>query len=197
MNAAEYVSVLVSIVIGLALADILTSLHELFRAGRRVKWDWAAPLATALVVMLLMMMWWSLYPGQAGAGSPPAAAEPMTIGRFLPQFVLLVLLFLLAAGALPDEVPVEGVDLRAYYERNAAYFWSLFAATLAWVMGVEIVGAALEGAKLVPLLSANTVEFGILAVFVSLIFVRKRWWLAVAFLILASGPISWVTRSLG
>lgn len=194
MNAAEYVSVLVSIVIGLALADILTSVHKLFRGGRRVKWDWAAPLAAALVVMLLMMMWWSLYPAPAAAGQ---AATPFTIGRFLPQFVLLVLLFLLAAGALPDDVPVEGVDLRAYYERNAAYFWSLFAATMAWVMGVEIVGSALEGARLVPLLEANVIEFGILAVFVSLIFVRKRWWLAVAFLILASGPIGWLTRSLG
>lgn len=194
MNAAEYVSVLVSIVIGLALADILTSVHKLFRAGRRVKWDWAAPLAAALVVMLLMMMWWSLYPAPAAGGQ---AATPFTIGRFLPQFVLLVLLFLLAAGALPDDVPVEGVDLRAYYERNAAYFWSLFAATMAWVMVVEIVGSALEGARLVPLLEANVIEFGILAVFVSLIFVRKRWWLAVAFLILASGPIGWLTRSLG
>jgi hypothetical protein len=190
MNTAEYVSVLVSIVIGLALADILTSLHKLLRAGRRVKWDWAAPLAAALVVMVLMMMWWSFY-------QPQEAAEPLTIGAFLPSFGLLVLLFLLAAGTLPDDVPVEGLDLRAYYERNAAYFWSLFSATLAWVIATSLVHSARRGADLLPLLRENLIEFVILGVFVSLIFVRKRWWLAIAFVILASGPIGWLTRSLG
>jgi hypothetical protein len=40
------------------------------------------------------------------------------------------------------------------------------------------------------------VEFGILAVFVSLAVVRRRWWHAVGFLILSTGPIGWVSRSI-
>ncbi|MDP8916041.1 MAG: hypothetical protein M3M95_02330 [Pseudomonadota bacterium] len=188
MNAAEYVSVLVSIVIGLAIADILFSLHRLLRAGRRVKWDWAAPLATALVLMVLVMMWWSFYQPEP---------RPLSIGEFLPSFVLLVLLFLLGGAALPDETPAEGIDLRAYYDSNGRYFWTLFALTMAWLLLVDFVGAALRGADLRPVLEGSLVEFGILAVFVSLIFVRRRWWHAVAFLILATGPVGWVARTLG
>ena len=189
MNATEYVSVLVAIVIGLALADILVSLHRLIRAGRRVRWDWAAPLATALVVMVLVMMWWSFY-------RPTPAATPMTIGSFLPSFVTLVLLFLLGSAALPDEVPAEGLSLREYYDRNGPYFWSLFAAALAWLMLVDGVAAARAGA-ISSWLRSNLIEAGILAVFVSLIFVRRRWWHAIGFVILSSGPVGWVARSVG
>lgn len=188
MNSAEYVSVLVSIVIGLAVADVLASLHRLLRARSRVQWDWAAPLATALVLMLLVMMWWSFY--------RPDDTTP-TIGDFLPSFVLLVLLFLLAGAALPDEVPPAGLNLRAYYDSNGSYFWTLFAATLAWVLLTEIVGGLVQGSGIAPLLRSNLVDFAVLAVFVSLIFVRRRWWHAVAFVLLASGPIGWVARSLG
>jgi hypothetical protein len=77
MNSAEYVSVLVSIVVGLALTDVLQSLHRLLRAGRRVRWDWAAPLSTLLVVMVLVMLWWAFY--------QPAAGR-ISIGEFLPPW---------------------------------------------------------------------------------------------------------------
>lgn len=188
MNSAEYVSVLVSIVIGLALADVLFSLHKLLRAGRRVRWDWAAPIAAALVVMVLVMMWWSFYQPTAGK---------LSIGAFLPDFVTLVLLFLLAGAALPDDVPAEGVGLRDYYDRNGPYFWGLFTATLGWVIATDFGRAALAGRPLGAVLRGNLVELGILAVFASLIVVRRRWWHAVAFVILASGPVGWISRSLG
>jgi hypothetical protein len=190
MNAAEYVSVLVSIVIGLALADVLFSLHRLLRAGRRVKWDWAAPLSALLVVMVLMMMWWSFY-------QPAGQAAPLTIAQFLPSFVLLVLLFLLAGAVLPDEVPAEGLSLKTYYDANGPYFWGLFAATLAWVIGTSAVAQVQAGRAPPDILRDNLVEFVILGVFVSLVFVRRRWWHAIAFVILASGPLGWLARSLG
>jgi hypothetical protein len=188
VNATEYVLVLVSIVVGLGLTDVLMSFHRLLRAGRRVRWDWAAPLAAVLVLLTLVLMWWGFYPHE-GRG-------PTTIGAFLPQLVIVILLFLLSAAALPDEVPPEGLDLRAYYDRNGPYFWGLYAATLAWLMGAQFVGGALAGAPLAQVARSNLVEFGILAVFVSLAVVRRRWWHAVGFLILSTGPIGWVSRSI-
>ncbi|HLO20523.1 MAG TPA: hypothetical protein VK192_08515 [Sphingomicrobium sp.] len=38
----------------------------------------------------------------------------------------LILMFLLACAALPDEAP-DRLDLAAYYEHNRHYFWELFA----------------------------------------------------------------------
>ena len=195
MNPFEYVAVLISIIIGLALTDLLVSFHRLLRAGRRVRWDWAAPLAALLVVFTLIFIWWSLYrpTGQAGA---------LSIGQFLPSLVALVLLFLLAAAALPDDVPAEGLDLREYYDRNGRYFWGLYTATLGWLLAAEAVPAAwrrAEAGEPFAAMLVDTIGFDvvILALFASLALVRKRWWHAVGFVVLATGPAAWISRSLG
>ena len=188
MSAFEYVSVLASIVIGLALVDILVSTNRLIRAGPQVRWDWAAPVASVLVVLTLIQIWWGLYQPED---------RPMTIGQFLPLLVELVILFLLAASALPDEVPAEGIDLKAYYHRNGPYFWGLFTAGLGWLILVGAAQFVIAGASPWPYLAQRWVDVVILGVFASLIFVRNRWWHAIAFLILSLGPIGWLSRSLG
>lgn len=117
MSAFEYTSVMASIIIGLALVDVLVSFNRLIRAGKAVRWHWAAPVAAVMVVLALIQVWWSLYSPQ-GTG--------LIIGQFLPLLVEMVILFLLSAAALPDEVSADGIDLKAYYHRNGPYFWSLF-----------------------------------------------------------------------
>ncbi len=187
MSAFEYTSVLASIIIGLALVDVLTSLNRLIRAGRRVKWHWAAPLATVMVVLTVIQIWWALYrPEDTG----------VTIGQFLPLFAELVILFLLAAAALPDEVPAEGIDLKAYYHRNGPYFWSLFTAALGWLLLIDAIENAMNGV-LLAFLNQRIIDFVVLGIFASLIFVRRLWWHAIAILLLSSGPIGWLSRSLG
>lgn len=188
MSAFEYTSVLASIIIGLALVDILVSLNRLIRAGQKVRWHWAAPASSLLVALTVIQIWWSLYRPQD---------LPMTIGQFLPLLVELVLLFLLAAAALPDETPPEGLDLKTYYQDNGRYFWSLFAAALGWLLLVALVQAVLNGASPATLLDNRLVDLAVFGVFVSLIFVRRLWWHAVAMALLFLGPIGWLSRSLG
>jgi len=187
MSAFEYTSVMASIIIGLALVDVLVSFNRLIRSGKVVRWHWAAPVASVLVVLTLIQVWWSLY-------SPQDTG--LTIGQFLPLLVELVILFLLAAAALPDEVPADGVDLKAYYIRNGPYFWGLFTAALDWPIVMDIVKAVTNGA-LLDFLSGRVVDLVVFVVFASLIFVRRLWWHAVAMLLLSAGPIGWLSRSLG
>lgn len=188
MGAFAYASIMMSIVIGLALTDVLSSAHRLFRAGRAVRWHWAAPAAAVLVVMTLIQVWWTLY---------QPSDRAITVGEFLPLFVVLVLLFLLAAAALPDSIPEEGLDLKAYYNGNGPYFWSLFAGVLAWLTFTDAVAALMVGDNLLGWIVDRGADLVVLGVFVSLIFVRRLWWHAVALLILSSGPIGWLSRSLG
>ena len=188
MSAFEYTSVLASIIIGLALVDILISLNRLIRAGGSVRWHWAAPIAALLVALTIIQIWWSIYRPQDA---------PMTIGQFLPLLVELVILFLLAAAALPDDIPPGGLDLKLYYDRNGPYFWSLFTAALGWLILVEGAETLANGEDVGRLLEARLVDLAALGVFASLIFVRRLWWHAIAFLALATGPIGWLSRSLG
>lgn len=171
MTPFEYILPLISVIVGLAVADLAVSLHRLLRARRRVRWDWL-PLATALLAALaLLEVWWIFYASQE-------ADFFTTLGGFLPLAAQLVLLFLLNAAALPDAVPTEGVDLRAFYDANGSYFWTLYAVYVAFVITIKVVGivststpGAMGMAHAALALVPNLV---LLALFVILAKVRRR-----------------------
>jgi hypothetical protein len=106
--------------------------------------------------------------------------------------------FLLASAVLPDEVPEAGIDLKAYYHDNGSYIWSLFAAAAGWGTGMRIATDLQAGAAPLALMIDHIPEFLILAMIVSLILVRRRWWHAAALLVLIGvGPVLWLSRTLG
>ncbi len=130
----EYVLALVSILVGLAVADLATCLHRLLRARRRVTWDWL-PLTAALIVLLLVFeFWWGFY----RFGTAPVWTH---YGAFLFLGALLICMFLLASAALPDEVPEGGLNLAAYYAENSRYFWSLFGIFVLLAVAMEVAPA--------------------------------------------------------
>jgi hypothetical protein len=188
LSSFEYVSVLASIIIGFALSDILRSLQALLRLRGKVRWDWAAPLVALLVTLTIIQIWWTMY---------QPVARPISIGEFLPMLVELVLLSLLASAVFPDSVPETGLDLRLYYDEYGSFIWTLFTLALGWLMTVQSVGALQAGVPLKDILGSQLIEFGILSLMVSLIFVRKRWWHLIAFAILSTGPLGWLSRTLG
>jgi len=132
LSPFEYVLALVSILIGLAVADLSGSLHRLLRARQRVRWDWLTIAAALLVMMLILEFWWVFY----GLGTSVAWTH---YGAFLVLAASLVCMFLLASATLPDEVPEEGIDLRSYYRQNGRYFWSLFGLFVLLMIAVELV----------------------------------------------------------
>ena len=50
MSIVDFLLAFVGIILGLGVADLLTSLHKLLRAGSRVKWHWATPTLAALML---------------------------------------------------------------------------------------------------------------------------------------------------
>jgi hypothetical protein len=180
------VLVFVSIVIGLGVTDILVSLHRLLRAKAKVRWDWAALAVALLVLLTIVQMWWTI---------AQPSAKSMTIGAFLPTLVELILLFLLASAVLPDSLCEDGIDLKAYYHDNGGYIWTLFAMALGWLMATDFVVSA-PRLGIPAALGRSSEEFIVLAVMISLIFIRRRWWHAVSLCVLAGGPIGWLSRSL-
>lgn len=127
MSIAEFVLGFVAIIIGLGVADLLTSLHKLLRAGRRVEWHWATPSLAILMLLVTLILWW-----QSFLWFGDIASE--TIASFLPKFLVLVVAFLMVAAALPDDVPDSGIDLKAFYLSSRIHLWSLMSATLGAVV---------------------------------------------------------------
>jgi hypothetical protein len=188
MSPFEYILVLASIVVGLGIADLLVSFQRLLRARARVEWDWAA-LATALVVLMTnVQIWWSLYDPEE---------KPLTIGGFLPLLVKLILLFLLTAATLPDEIPEGRFSLRDFYAENRRFIWTLFCLTFGWAVLTGTGGRILSGARVVPALINSTPDLMVLGVMASMAAVRARWWHALVLVLLCiSGPVAWLSRSL-
>src|SRR5436190_926509 len=109
MGPFEYLLLFAVIILGLAVSDVALSLHRLLGAGPRVRWDWLAPLAALVAFLKIVTQWWTWFRAEPLAGG-------LTWEMFLGVLAGAVLLFLIAAASLPDEVPGEGrIDLAAHW----------------------------------------------------------------------------------
>ena len=128
MDQFSYLSVLLSIVLGLGITQLLTALGRLIQARERVRPFWPAPAWAVLLLMAHVQTWWTMF------GMRDQAA--WTFFTFLLVLLQPVLLSLLAALVLPDfgetADPGEGtVDLRRHYFRQSRWFFGLLVVLLA------------------------------------------------------------------
>lgn len=178
MTYFEYAAIYFGIIVGLALANILTSLHKLIEAGPRVRWGWTAPVSAAYAATLTINEFWYLWLGQRH--------EPLrTILTWYPLAVAFALLFLMCAAALPDDAAEGEVDLARYYIENRKRFWGFSVALhafnlVSWAVRCAESGAILQffHANAGPIL-INAAE---LALSLTLVFVRAKWWHALVML---------------
>lgn len=127
MPVSEYVSVLVSIIVGLAVADLLISFHRLLRVGRAVRWYWLVPLLAIYIMLVIVAFWWGSYIWLLHL-------QALTMSQFLPTFLAAITIFLLSAAILPDEIPEGGLDLKAWYLQNSRQIWILASLALLLVI---------------------------------------------------------------
>jgi hypothetical protein len=169
MRPFEYALVLISILMGLALADIVVSFHRLIRSREPVKWDGRVVVATSLVMLEIVRMWFAQWTGRD-------LGTALTFGVYLGEFAQILLLVLLAFASLPDVVG-ESCDLGDFYDRNRRYFWSVFAAYQAsyFVLWLTVFGGTQStvGGAVTPFdWIRMVVPF---AIYLILAFVRLRW----------------------
>ncbi len=119
MGPFDYAVGLISILVGLALADVGGSLHKLLRQGRAVRWDGRVILSVTLVISVITGMWFSVWDLRT-------VNAVLWYPFYLTLFLEFMVLFLVCAACLPDDA-VEDRDLGAFYEKNRRYLWSLFA----------------------------------------------------------------------
>lgn len=117
MDLSQHWETLVSIFLGIALADVLMHVQALIHARRRVAWD-ALPLVwTTIGVLWLFNYWWAV--GLGLDGSPSVR----TAGGFVLLAIPPVLLFVMSTSALPRNVPDVGtISLRDAWTENRSVF---------------------------------------------------------------------------
>lgn len=115
MDAFEYLSVLISIVLGLALTQLLTSVGRLVQARSRVRAFWPSFAWTGTVLLILVQTWWAIFTFRD---------EPVwNFGEFALILAHPTLIYFLAVLVLPDADREGTIDLRANYFAQKTWFF--------------------------------------------------------------------------
>ncbi len=124
MDAFSYLSVLLSIILGLAIQQVLQGYRAVILSRARVKL-YAPPLIwSVLLLALVAQHWWASFELSGRA--------EWSFGVFATILLLTGLIYMMAAIVLPD-VPVgEPLDLKEHYHREAPMFFGIGAAAIVW-----------------------------------------------------------------
>ncbi|HEX5353943.1 MAG TPA: hypothetical protein VFW60_07670 [Rhodanobacteraceae bacterium] len=119
MDAFSYLSVLISIILGLAVTQVLQGFRALMLARSRVRTYWPALVWAVLVLVLCVQVWWAMF----------SLSQRSAAHWTFPDFGLVLLqtvpLYLLAGLALPDVDRERELDLREHYYAHHRWFFSL------------------------------------------------------------------------
>jgi hypothetical protein len=121
MDAFSYLSVLLSIILGLAITQILQGLRGLMQArGRLVVY---APAVTWALLLLVVdvQSWWATYTLRH--------VQEWNFAAFGVVVAHSICLYMLAALALPDVHGEAPIDLRAHYWGHYRWFFTFVALT--------------------------------------------------------------------
>ena len=158
MGLFEFLMILVSVIIGLAMSEILVGVANLLRERSTVRFHWLHLLFQAGVFFALIQQWWESW-----------NLSSVSSVRFTEVLLLLlspVALFLLAHLLYPR--PVANANLEAYYYRQASILWSL---VLAGTVLGSIITPLLRGD---PLLEAsNWPSLPVIGISVVLLLTKK------------------------
>ena len=149
----EFILVAHSIIVGLAVAEILRGTADLVRADR-LQLSYRLLLMASWALLLLLQVWWAIW--QVGTRS----------GWTFPEFLIFLLpvaiLYVVARLCFPETV--NGSDLKVYYLRVYRVLFVLVAATyatFALLLQPFIFGG------IIPIVFSSQIGLAVLAVFAS------------------------------
>ena len=115
MTLFEYLMVLVSIIVGLGIAEILTGIAKQIRYGYGNSGYWVHSCGVALIFLALLQTWWELW---------DLNQTPMwTFHSLILMLLAPSVLYLIAHLIFPD--PVKGARFRDYHYGPMRSIWLL------------------------------------------------------------------------
>jgi hypothetical protein len=115
MDLFEFLMVLVSIIVGLGIAEILTGVARLLRARAEVRYYWVHGVLTVVIFVSMLQQWWEIW----GLRDTPS----WSFLALLQMLVAPICLFLIAHLMLPDQL--RGAELEGYYHGPMRPVWVL------------------------------------------------------------------------
>ncbi len=120
MSLFEFLMVLVSIIIGLGIAEILTGIARQIRCRESIHGYWVHSVAVTAIFFALLQQWWEIWGVRVEA--------EWTFHGLLMMLTGPVGLFLIAHLLFPE--PMQGANFREYYNGAMRPIWWLAALTV-------------------------------------------------------------------
>jgi hypothetical protein len=117
MDEFGYLSVLLSIILGLAITQILKGFRGMLQSRDRVQPYWPALAWAVLLLVIYVQTWWAMF----GLRSH----HDWTFGAFAIVLLQTIVLYMLAGLVLPDFFGDQPVNLRANYYAHHGWFFGL------------------------------------------------------------------------
>lgn len=159
MGLFEFLMILISVVVGLALSEVLTGVANLLRVRETIRFHWIHALFQIGVFFALLQQWWESW-DLVGVGS-------VSFGMVLALLFPPVMLFLIAHLLYPR--PATDANLEDYYYRQAPVLWGLV------ILGTAVgtfTGPLLEQE---PVFHVNNLSgFPLMAICIALIISKSR-----------------------
>ena len=158
MDAFSYLSVLISIILGLGIQQVLQGYRALILSRRRVRF-YAPPLIwSALILFMIAQHWWASF--------GLVDHQNWSFATFATILIQTALIYMMAAIVLPDIPPDQPIDLRDHYFREAPAFFGIGVAAILWSVFREYM---LEGRLLEPVNLAFHIVFVTMAATAALV----------------------------
>lgn len=137
MTPFEYVTVLISIILGMGITQIVTGVADMIHQWSRIKLYWPHLLWVLFVFFLHIQEWWSVFELRP--------IQSWYLGTFMFVILYPINLFILARILFPFG-STEGTDFKEFYFTNYRkfFFWAVILPGLSIIDNVFINGYALK-----------------------------------------------------
>jgi len=127
MSPFEFVCAFYSVVLGIAVAQLMTGVGRLIEVRDQVRTYWVQSLWVVIVLLIDVNSWWSMWELRS-AKSWSFVSFLLLVGLIASIYLVTVLLF--------PRVPESGeqIDLDAHYYKNRRFFFMANAA--GWTLGL-------------------------------------------------------------
>jgi hypothetical protein len=162
MDEFSYLSVLLSIILGLAITQILKGFRGIVLARSRIRMYWPVLAWAALLLLIDVQSWWAMF-GLRNISN-------WTFPGFLVVLAQTIVLYMLAAIVLPDFVGEE-VDLSEHYHDHTRWFFGLLVLLMLVSLAKDLVLAG-------HLPDRTNLAFHLYSIATSLpaMFIRNKWY---------------------
>ena len=131
MDEFSYLAVLISVILGLAVTQILKGFRAILLSRARIRMYWPVIVWAALLLLICTQHWWSMFGLRH--------RQDWTFPQFAMVLLNVIFIYMVAGLVFPDFFGEDVVDLRENFYAHRRWFFLLGVGTILASVGKDLV----------------------------------------------------------